>query len=93
MQSGQKAVGSIPYVSVGVIPSLKKKKLHMILVMCPHVQIAFFKFTNCDNQPLVGWIPIPAVAVPLNPESSKFVSHLIGCIAITYWIIKSLRQF
>ena len=33
------------------------------------VQIAFLKFTSCDNQDLVGCIPIPAVAVHLNLKS------------------------
>ena len=28
-----------------------------------------------------------------EPEIIKFVSHLIRCIATTYWIFKSLRQF
>ena len=46
--------------------------------MCPDVQIAFLKFTSCDNQALVGCIPIATVAVDL-----KLVSHFIRCIAIT----------
>ena len=33
---------------------------------CPHVQIAFLKFTSCNNQALVGCIPIAAVAVHLK---------------------------
>ena len=33
------------------------------------VQIAFLKLTNCDNQALVGCIPIPAVGVHLNLKS------------------------
>ena len=41
----------------------------MVLLKCPHVQIAFLKFTSCDNQALVGCIPIPAVAVHLNLKS------------------------
>ena len=28
--------------------------LHIILLKCPHIQIAFLKFTSCDNQVLVG---------------------------------------
>ena len=40
--------------------------LHIVLLKCPHVQIAFLKFTSCDNQVLVWCIPIPAVAVHLN---------------------------
>ena len=43
--------------------------LHIVLVMCPHVQIAFLKFTSCDNQALVGCFPITAVAVHLNLKS------------------------
>ena len=39
--------------------------------MCPHVQIAFLKFTSCDNQALVGCIPIAAVAVHLKLEIIK----------------------
>ena len=32
-------------------------------------QIAFLKFTSCDNQALVGCILIPAVAVDLKLKS------------------------
>ena len=32
-------------------------------------KIAFLKFTSCDNQALVGCIPIPAVAVHLKLKS------------------------
>ena len=35
----------------------------------PQVQIAFLKFTSCDNQDLVVCIPIPVVAVHLNLKS------------------------
>ena len=37
--------------------------------MCPHPQIAFLKFSTCDNQALVGCILIPAVAVHLDVKS------------------------
>ena len=43
--------------------------LHIVLLKCPHVQIAVLKFTSCDNQVLVGCISIPAVAVHLNLKS------------------------
>ena len=43
--------------------------LHIILLKCPHVQIAFLKFPSCDNQALVGCIPIAAVAVHLKLKS------------------------
>ena len=63
------------------------------ILKCPRVQIAFLKFTSCDNQVLVGCIPIPAVAVHLNLKSWKLVSRLTRCIAMTYWILKSIRRF
>ena len=62
--------------------------LHIVLLS---VLIAFLKFTSCDNQAFVGCIPIPAVAVHLTLKLEKLVSYLIRCIAITYWIFKSLR--
>ena len=37
--------------------------LHIVLLKC---QIAFLKFTRCENQSLVGCIPITPVAVHLN---------------------------
>ena len=66
MQEGRKAIWSIPYVSVSFFPSLNTILLHIVV---PHVQIAFLKFTSCDNQALVGCIPIPSVAVYLNLKS------------------------
>ena len=50
----------------GIFPSLNRILLHIVLLKCPRVQIAFLKFTSCDNQALVGCIPIAAVAVHLN---------------------------
>ena len=43
--------------------------LHIVLLKCRHVQIAFLKFTSCDNKALVGCSPIAAVAVHLNLKS------------------------
>ena len=53
----------------GFFPSLKTILLHIVLLKCPHVQIAFLKFTSCDNQALVGCILIAAGAVHLNLKS------------------------
>ena len=47
-------------------PSLK---LNFIAYRSSKVQIAFLKFTSCDNQVLVGCIPIAAVAVHLKLKS------------------------
>ena len=43
--------------------------LHIVLLKCPHVQVAFLKFTSSDNQALVRCIPIAAVAFHLNLKS------------------------
>ena len=69
MQDIPKAVWSIPYVSVEFFPGLKQNFIAYLLLKCPHVQIAFLKFTSCDNQALVGCIPIPVVAVHLKLKS------------------------
>ena len=53
----------------GLFSKFKTILLHIVLLKCPHVQIAFLKFTSYDNQ------------------------AFITCIAITYWIFKSLQQF
>ena len=47
-------------------PSLKQ---NFIAYRSSKVQIAFLQFTSCDNQALVGCIPIAAVAVDLNLKS------------------------
>ena len=44
-------------------------KQNSIAYRSPKVQIAFLKFTSCDNQVLVGCVPIPAVAIHLNLKS------------------------
>ena len=66
MQDGRKAVWSIPYASVAFFSSLNRILLHIVLLKC---QIAFLKFTSCDNQTLVWCIPIAAVAVDMNLKS------------------------
>ena len=58
MQDGRKAVWSIPYVSFAFFPSLKQNF------------IAYGSSEmSCDNQALVGCIPIAAVAVHLKLKS------------------------
>ena len=66
MKDGPKAVWSIPKVSVGFFPSLEQNFIAYCFLKC---QIAFLKFTSCDNKALVECIPIPAVAVHLNLKS------------------------
>ena len=45
----------------GIFSKFKTILLHIVLLKCPHVQIAFLKFTSRENQALVGCIPIAAV--------------------------------
>ena len=65
MQDAPKAIWSILYVSVAFF-SMFKKEFYCI---SSKVQIEFLKFISCDNQDLVGCIPIAALAVHLNLKS------------------------
>ena len=64
MQDSQKAVWSIPYIFVTSFPSLKQ---NCIAYRSSKVSSRpFLKFTCCDNEALIGYIPIAAIAVHLN---------------------------
>ena len=69
MQDGRKAVWSIPYVSVAFIPSLKQNFIAYCSSKLSLRPECILKFTSCDNQALVGCIPIAAVAVHLKVKS------------------------
>ena len=43
-----------------------KFKTILLHIVLPHVQTTFLKFISCDNQVLVGCIPIAAVAIHLK---------------------------
>ena len=90
MQDGPKAVWSIPYVSVAFFPSLKQ---NFIAYRSSKVSNCIFEIHQLWQSGFSTEHSIPAVAVHLNLKSKKLVSHLIRCVAITYWIFKSLRQF
>ena len=66
MQDGRNAVWSI---SVAFFPSLKQNFIAYRSLNVSSRQIAFLKFTSCDNQALVVCIPIATVAVYLNLKS------------------------
>ena len=53
----------------GIFSKFKTILLHIVFLKCPHVLIGFLKFISCDNQALVGCLPIPVVAVHLNLKS------------------------
>ena len=67
MQDGRKAVWSIPYVSVAFFPSLKQNFIAYRSSKVSSRPDCIFE--SCDNQALVGCIPIAAVAVHLNLKS------------------------
>ena len=65
MQNGRKALWSIPYISVVFFPSLKH---NFIAYRSSKVSDCIFEI-HCDNQALVGCIPIATVAIYLNLKS------------------------
>ena len=69
MQDGPKAVWNIPYVSVAFFPILKHNFIAYLSSKVSSRPDCILKFTSCDNQALVGRIPISAVAVHLNLKS------------------------
>ena len=69
MKDSSKAVWSIPYVSVAFFPSLKHNLIAYRSSKVSSRPDFILTFTSCDNQALVGCIPIPAVAVYLNLKS------------------------
>ena len=69
MQDGRKAVWSIPCVSVAFFPSLKQNFIAYRSSKVSSCPDCILKFTICDNQALVGCIPIAAGTVHLNLKS------------------------
>ena len=70
MQDALKAVWSIPYVSVAAFfSSLKQNFIAYRSSKVSSRPDCILNFTSCDNQALVGCIPIAAVAVHLNLKS------------------------
>ena len=68
MQDAPKAVGSTPYVSVEFLTSLKQNFIAYRSSKVSSRPDYIFEI-HCDNQALVRYIPIAAVAVHLNLKS------------------------
>ena len=68
--------------------------MHIVLLKCPHVQIAFLIFTSCDNQALVGYIQYAAVAVHLKigQSSHKMYSNNIGNFQKSMTILNACKK-
>ena len=71
MLDGPKAVRSIPYVvsEASFFPSLKQNFIAYCSSKVSSNPDCILKFTSCDNQALVGCIPIASVAVHLKLKS------------------------
>ena len=69
MQDGQKAVWSIPYVSVAFFPSLKQNFIAYCSSKVSSCPDCIFEIPQLWQSGLVGCIPIAAVAVHLNVKS------------------------
>ena len=69
MQDAPKAVWSIHYVSVAFFPSLKQNFIVYCSSKVSWRPDCIFEITSCENQALVGCIPIAAVAIDLNLKS------------------------
>ena len=69
MQDGWKAVWIIRYVTVVFFPSLKQNFIAYRSFKVSSRPDCIFEIHSCDNQALVGCIPIATVAVHLNLKS------------------------
>ena len=69
MQDRRKAVWSIPFVSVAIFPNLKQNLIAYRSSKVSSRPDCIFEIHHCDNQALVGCIPIAAVAVHLKLKS------------------------
>ena len=90
MQDGRKAVWSIPYVSVAFFPSLKQNFIAYRPSSRPDCVFEIHQlwqsgfssvYSNC------------CCSCSFEPEIIKIGQASHKCIAIRYWIFKSLRQF
>ena len=86
MQDGQKAVWSIPYVSVAFFPSLKQN----FIAYCASKMLSH---PDCIFEIHQLWQSGFSRVYSNSCCSCSLVSHLIRYLAITYWNFKSLRQF
>ena len=90
MQDAPKVVWSILYVSVAFFPSLKQ---NVIVYRSTKVSDYIFEIHQLWQSGFSRVYSISCGSFSFELETIKLVSHLIRCIAITYWILKSLRQF
>ena len=67
MQDDLKAVWMHSIRFCGIFSKFKTE--FYCILFFSSVRLVFFKFISCNNQALVGCIPIPAVAVHLNVKS------------------------
>ena len=86
MQDAPKAVWSIPYVSEAFFPSLKQ---NFIAYRSSKVSDCIFEIHQLWQSGFSRVYSNCCCSCSFEAE----ISHLIKCIAITYWIFKSLQQY
>ena len=87
-QDAPKAVWSIPYVSMAFFPILKQT---FIAYRSSKMSDGIFQIHQQRQSGFSRVYSNSCCSCSFEPEIIK-ISHLIRCIAITYWIFKSLRQ-
>ena len=90
IQDGPKAVWNIPYVSVTFFLTLKQ---NFIAYRSSKVSDCIFEIHQLWQSGFSRVFSNCCRSCSLEREIIKMASHLIRCIAITYWIFTSLRQF
>ena len=91
MQDAPKAVWSIPYVSVAFFPSLKQ---NFFAYRSTSRSDCIFEIHQLWQSGFSRVYSNSCYSCSFEPEIiKKLVSHLIRCIAVRYWIFKSLQQF
>ena len=94
MQDGRKAVWSIPYVCFcGIFPSLKQNFIAYLSSKVFSRPDCIFEIHQLWQSGFSRVYSNCCCSCSFEPEIKKLASHLIRCIAITYWIFKSLRKF
>ena len=93
MQDGRKAIWSFSYISVAFSSSLKHNFIaYSSSKMSPYPD-CIFEIHRLWQSGFSSVYSNCCCSCSFEYEIIKLVSHLIRCIAITYWIFKSLRQF
>ena len=90
LQDAPKTVWSIPYVSVAFFPSLKQNFIAYRSSKVSSHPDCIFEIHQLWQSGFSRVYSNSCSKCLFEPEIIKLVSHLIRCITITHWILKSL---